>query len=350
VKVVIAHLHRSLPAALLCLALSACGASAQGTTSRTSASVAATPRSAAASTAAARAAEAPCAGAAPATAARAAGTVAERIYALELSSAEVQADRRQIESYAPLLSALAAGSRSAVAEAVTHLVYSRTHIVRLRVTHGATVLADVGGPYILAPISGNLRLRGRTLGRYVFSVQDDLGYVKLENRFIGYPLILRQGGRPIPLEGTIAPGAATIPDHGPVLYRRASYEAFSFNAHAFPSGALKVTMLVPTPRSSTAGCAAVTVSELSRVAQTVWHRFTVLRAPVSSYIRTLHGLTDGLIYVRAGSRQLAGSTQPGPPQLPAEGTVRYRRTAYRVTSFAATTAGAAVRVYQLIAA
>jgi hypothetical protein len=297
----------------------------------------------------ASAAEAPCAAAAPATAARAAGTVAESIYALEVSSAEVQADRRQVEGYAPLLSAVASGNRSEVAAAVTHLVYSGTHIVRLRVTHGATVLADVGGPYILAPASGNLRFHGRAVGRYVFSVQDDLGYVKLENRFIGYPLILRQNGRRIPLEGTIAARSASIPDQGPVAYHGVDYQAFSFNAQAFPSGALKVTMLVPTPRSSAAGCVAVRASELGRVAQTVWHRFTVLGAPVSSYIRTLHGLTNGLIYVRAGSRQLAGSTQPGPARLPAEGTVRYRGAAYRVTSFAATTAGTAVRVYQLVA-
>ncbi|HYM55068.1 MAG TPA: hypothetical protein VES97_06875, partial [Solirubrobacteraceae bacterium] len=245
----------SFAVGLLSLAFYACGASAQS------------------------AAEAPCGAAAPATAARAAGTVAERIYALEVSSPEVRADRRQIETYAPLLSAVAAGSRAAVTAAVTHLVYSGTHIVRLRVTSGATVLADVGGPYILAPVRGNLRSGGRTVGRYAFSVQDDVGYVKLESRFIGYPLILRQGARRLPLEGTIAPGSAAIPAQGPVIYQGTAYEAFSFDAEAFPSGALKVTLLVPTPNPSAAGCGAVRATELGLIAQTVWRRFTALGAP-----------------------------------------------------------------------
>jgi hypothetical protein len=317
--------QRLLAALLLSLALDACPVFAQG------------------------AREAPCGAAAPATAARAAGIVAERIYGLELSSAEVSADRRQIESYPPLLSALAARNHAAVTEAVTHLVYSGTHIVRLRLSQRGALLADVGGPYILAPISGSLRSHGRALAHYLFSVQDDLGYVKLESRFIGSPLILRQGGHPIPLEGTIPTGSPAIPDAGPIVYRGRSYQAFSFNAQAFPSGALKVTLLVPTPHSSTAGCAAVRAAELGRVAHAVWQRFTMLRAPLSSYVRTLHGLTNGLIYVRAGSRQLAGSTQPGPPSLPNAGSLRYRRASYRVTSFAASAAGAAVRVYQLLA-
>jgi hypothetical protein len=324
--VVIGRTTRILAAMLLGLALCAWAAPAQG------------------------AGEPSCADA-PATAARTAGVVAERIYGLELSSAEVGADRAQIESYGPLSSALAGGSRAAVLQAVTHLVYSGTHIVRLRVTQGNAVLADVGGPYILAPTAGAVRFHGRAVGRYVFSVQDDLGYVKLENRFIGAPLILRQGVRAIALEGTIAPArSAAIPDAGPVVYRGGSYQAFSFNAVAFPSGALKVTLLVQAPHPSTAGCGAVKAAELAGVAQTVWHRFTVLGAPVSSYVRTLHGLTGGLVYVRADSRQLAGSTRPGPPRLPAAGSVRYRGIAYRVTSFAATTVGRAVRVYQLVVA
>jgi hypothetical protein len=72
-------------------------------------------------------------------------------------------------------------------------------------------------------------------------------------------------------------------------------------------------------------------------------------APVSSYPRSLRNLTGALVYVRAGSRQITGSSSPGPSQLPASGTVRYRGVAYYVSSFAAGSEAGPVRVYQLIA-
>ena len=52
--------------------------------------------------------------------------------------------------------------------------------------------------------------------------------------------------------------------------------------------------------------------------------------------------------MRAGARQIAGSTQPGPPRLPASGTVRYRGITYQVSSFSVQTPAGAVRVYQLL--
>ena len=141
---------------------------------------------------------------------------------------------------------------------MTSLVYSHTHIVRLRVTQGSTVLADVGGPYIIAPVGGSLRFHGRTVGHYVLSVQDDLGYVKLETRFIGAPLVLHVGSARIPVEGTLAPGPANIPAHGPLSYHGARYQAFSFSGRAFPSGTLRVSLLIPLPAGlTTTSCAAI---------------------------------------------------------------------------------------------
>src|SRR5271165_3989702 len=132
---------------LLGLTLGACGASA-----RESATAHVSPPAlaagAATSAGSAAAPEAPCGAATAATAADTAGAAAERIYRTELASSEVGVDRRQVEGDRGLLEAMAAGSRAATTEAVTRLVYSGTHIVRLRVTRGGNVLADVGGPYI----------------------------------------------------------------------------------------------------------------------------------------------------------------------------------------------------------
>ena len=292
--------------------------------------------------------EAPCGAAAASVTADAAGRAAQAIYGAELASPETSADRHQVESDTGLLAAMSSGSGAAINEAVTRLVFSGTHIVRLRVTRGGSVLADVGGPYILAPTGGELRLGGRTLGHYLLSVQDDSGYVKLETRFIGLPLLLQRDGRRVPLEGTIAPGSTVIPSHGPLRFRGASWQTFSFLALAFPSGQLKVTLLVPPPPSSSAGCASIRADELSRVAHTTWNRFNHVGIAPGRYIPTVDGLTGGLNYVYAGSQELAGSTHPGPGRLPSSGTVSYRGHTYMVRSFPSHTAAGSVRLYQLL--
>jgi hypothetical protein len=338
---------RSIAGALLMLMLGACGASARTNPTGTS-SPPAQARAASSSPAPAANATAPCAAASAQTRAAAAGSVARRIYGREVSSPEVRRDQHQVEGYGPLLSALAAHDRAAVGRAVASLVFSHTHVVRLRISQGSSLLADLGGPYILAPVGGSLHFQGRTVGRYLLSVQDDSGYAKLETRYLGYPVIMRQGARPLPVEGTFSPGGTFIPDSGPVSWRGSSYHVFSFPAQAYPSGALKISMLVPLPPSSSVPCETIRLAELDRIAQRIWRRFTLVGAPVSGFVSTMGSLLGALSYVRSGSHQLSGSTSPGPPRLPAAGTVRYRGATYRVFSFAATAGGAAVRVYQLV--
>src|ERR1039458_3066088 len=194
----------------------------------------------------------PCGTGAAEVLATTAGSVAQRIYAAEVVSSETLSDTRQVESYGPLLSAVESGERAAINAAVTSLVFSHTHIVRLRVNRGSELLADVGGPYILAPVGGTLRSHGRSIGHFIFSVQDDLGYVKLVTRFIGAPLILRTASGQVTIEGLLSPGPASIPDHGPVVYRHVTYQAYSFNASAYPSGRLRVSLFLPLPGSLSA--------------------------------------------------------------------------------------------------
>ncbi|HEY2140747.1 MAG TPA: hypothetical protein VGG98_01655 [Solirubrobacteraceae bacterium] len=352
--------------ALLAVALSACGASAQnpgadldtgGRAARTASAGAVLPGArvlpgAQVASGGRAVAGAPCGTAAAEVLATSAGAVARRIYAGEVGGTATIADKHQVERYAPLLEAIAAGNRSAVKAAVTSLVFSHTHLVRLRVTHGSTVLADVGGPYILAPVTGTLRLHGRALARYVMSVQDDLGYVKLVTRFIGAPIVLRAGSHAIPIEGVLTPGPASIPTHGPVTYRHTAYEAYSFDGTAFPSGSLRVSLLLPVPSSlSKLSCAEIETAELGIVAQRISRRFPHLSpASLPPYTRLTRTLTGGLVYVRSGSRQLAGSTSPGPSRLPDRGSVRYRGRTYGVSSFSTRTSVGQVRVYLLVRA
>ncbi len=298
---------------------------------------------------AAAAPEAPCGAAGATVLANAAGSVAERIYASEVSSAEVSGDRRQIESYGPLLSAVESGERGAIDAAVHSLVYSHTHIVRLRVSRGGELLDDEGGPYILAPVTGTLRSHGRTIGDFVFSVQDDLGYVKLETRFLGAPLILRTDSGQVPVEGLISPGPATIPDRGPVQYRGTTYEAYSFKATAYPSGRLRVSLMLPLSHAlQTQTCERIKTDELALVAQRISRRFQLSPATYAPYLRLVNTLTHALVYVRSGSSTLAGTTRSAPPKLPAKGALRWHGTPYEVSSFQASSSSGTVHVYVLV--
>jgi hypothetical protein len=281
--------------------------------------------------------------------ATAAGTVAERIYAAEVHSSATDSDKRQIESDGPLLSAMASGNSAAIKAAVHTLVYSHTHIVRLRVSRGSVLLADDGGPYILAPISGHLRMHGKEIGHFVFSVQDDLGYVKLVTRFIGAPLVLRTDSGNVPIEGLLSPGPETIPDHGPVSYRGTTYEAYSFKAEAYPSGRLRVSLLLPvTPSLQAKTCDQIKAGELGLVAQLISRRFTLSQSAYPGYVKLVHTMTHGLVYVRSGSRTLAGSSRDTPAKLPDSGAVRFHGVDYEATSFTAPASGGSVRVHVLI--
>jgi hypothetical protein len=329
----------------------AAGAAAAG------AAAGAVPPGAAVALPAANLEQAACGAAAPEVLAQTIGSVAADIYTGEVASSETIKDRHQVETYAPLLQALADDDKAAAETAVTSLVYSHTHIVRLRVIRGSKVLADVGGPYILAPLSGTLRLRGRVVGRYVMSVQDDVGYVKIETRFIGAPLVLRAGAesgtgvKNVPVEGLVTPGPASIPEHGPVTYEHVIYQAYSFKASAFPSGPLRISVLVPLPAGlARESCAVIRDSELEVVARRIAGQFSLAPGNLQTYVDLVHTDTGGLLYVRAGSRQLAGTTKPGPARLPLSGSVRYRGISYHVSSFEAPTSVGTVRIYQLLRA
>jgi hypothetical protein len=96
----------------------------------------------------------------------------------------------------------------------------------------------------------------------------------------------------------------------------------------------------------------VKVAEVGRIARLIWLRFVLDGTPNSSYVTFTQSHTGALTYLREGVRQVAGSTQPGPPALPESGTIRYRGTTYGVTSFIAQRprepTRVPMRVYELV--
>ena len=142
-------------------------------------------------------------------------------------------------------SAVAAGDPAAVRAAIVGLFRNnRFHIVRVRAWRGTHLINDVGGPYVLSPATGTIAGPGGAVaGRFMLSVQDDTGFIKLVHRFTGAEVILHTGTATVP-GSTLSPGPAFVPGLSTVSYRGVAYRSYGFTGTAFPSGKLDVSLLV----------------------------------------------------------------------------------------------------------
>ncbi len=114
---------------------------------------------------------------------------------------------------------------------------------------GGQLLADVGGPYVLAPVHAPLRLDGHTIGSFVLSIQDDEGYLRLTKRLAGLDVLMYMTARP-PAARQGQPRPATgrwSPASGAYSYAVKPFRVFTVHARAFPSGPLTIRVLVPMP-------------------------------------------------------------------------------------------------------
>jgi hypothetical protein len=292
---------------------------------------------------------APCGTETAATVQSVVASVATNIYRGELIGGEVFADARRIANSAKLLAAVRSGRRAAVYAAVHALVYHPLwHIVRLRVsdTRGR-ILADIGGPYIIAPVPGVLRSGGATIGTFVMSVQDDVGFTKLETHAAGDPIGIYYRGRLVASLGAHFPALPPTADTMTVGSVAHAVVRQSFNA--FPAGTLTSVILVPPPPASWSAlpCIAVRTAEIGHVAQLLSHRFHPLDASYGKFALVVHDDTGALVILRIGARAIAGSEGLGPPVIPPSGPVSYQNKSFWVFSFAPTPPA---RIYLLVSA
>jgi hypothetical protein len=170
------------------------------------------------------------------------GQVGERIYDEELHSPDVSATVRHIEGSPAFQRAVAAADPQAIRLAIENFFREHIHVVRVRVTVGERLLVDVGGPFVLAPVQGTVRSGGHVVGHFAMAIQDDAGYLKLAHLFTGAEVLMRTGGRQV--MGTLSPGPAAVPARGEVSYAGRTYQAYSFTGEAFPSGPLRLSLLL----------------------------------------------------------------------------------------------------------
>jgi len=69
----------------------------------------------------------------------------------------------------------------------------------------------------------------------------------LAERLVGLDVVMYMGGRLVKSTIGFSPGA--VPTHGRFAFRGKRYRAYTFDARAFPSGPLRITVLIPLPYS-----------------------------------------------------------------------------------------------------
>ena len=168
--------------------------------------------------------------------------VARQIYRGE-AGPRARAQLRRVQGDPPLLRAVAVRDPAAARSAISALLHQ--HLVRLRVSARGALLADVGGPYVLAPVSAPLRLGGHTIGQAVLSIQDDQGYLRLAKRLAGLDVLMYMGSKLV--QSSIQGAPAAVPSEGPFSHGDRTFTAFTLHASAFPSGPLRITVLIPIP-------------------------------------------------------------------------------------------------------
>ncbi len=168
--------------------------------------------------------------------------VADNIYDGERGGRAIDEVRR-VQRDQALLRAVAAREPVAATQAITTLL--NQHIVRLRVSVDGRLLSDVGGPYVLAPVTAPLRLGGHTIGTFELSIQDDEGYRRLTKRLAGLDVLMYMGSTLV--KNDLGPNPGTVPASGTYHYQGRTFRVYTLHAEAFPSGPLKIDVLIPIP-------------------------------------------------------------------------------------------------------
>jgi hypothetical protein len=118
-----------------------------------------------------------------------------RRFRIESRGSAIHADLRYIAHDHVLLNALSSGNLAAARAEVGRLQHSQIvkHVTRIRLLRGSRVLVD-GWPssFDVAGSERELRdRRGRSLGRVQITIQDIIGFIKLEHRLDRTEVVVR---------------------------------------------------------------------------------------------------------------------------------------------------------------
>ena len=145
----------------------------------------------------------------------------------------------------PLLRAVAAREPAATTAAIEGAAQPSTSCVCACSLDGR-LLSDVGGPYVLAPVTRPLRLGRRTIGSFVLSIQDDEGYRRLAERLAGLDVLMYMG--PTLVKNSLGPDTRQACPQAALPATPGAPSACSrCTPRRSPPGRLTIRVLIPIP-------------------------------------------------------------------------------------------------------
>ena len=171
---------------------------------------------------------------------------AERRYWIESRGSVIRADLRYIGHDQLLLHALSSGNLTAARAEIGHLQHSQVvkHVTRIRVLGGARVLLD-GWPssFDVAGSENELRdRRGRSLGRLQVTIQDLIGFIKLEHKHEATEVVVR-GAHGQVLSSLPAAARQSLPLSGCTQVGDHRYVVRSFQRKSFTGEPVRIWLL-----------------------------------------------------------------------------------------------------------
>jgi hypothetical protein len=193
------------------------------------------------------------------------GTVAARVYHEAATGSDATQAAHRLQSSTALADAVNSGNAAGARAALRALLLGQ--IVRVEVLRGGRVLAQAGAGPAIAPLRGSIP---GTSATFILSSQAEETYLQVVHQVTGAQVLLLAGTRR--LAGTIGgPPPASMPSEGPLSYAGQSYQTVTLAGAVYPSGPLRILLLVPTSEISCPGSAAQTrVETLGHVGENIY--------------------------------------------------------------------------------
>jgi hypothetical protein len=344
------------------------------------------------------------------------GEVAARVYHEAATGGDVAQAVHRVQSSAALADAIDSSNVSAARTALNALLLNQ--IVRVEILRGGHLFAQAGSGAAIAPVHGSIP---STPASFVLSTQSDHTFLEVVPQVTGAQMLLlgaSSTGAGRRLAGTVAGSLpASAPTEGLLTLGGQSYQSFTLTGAVYPTGPLRIVLLVPSAaiscpsapaqarvetlghvgeriyeeelhsanttatlrhlesslafqRAVAAGSVTATRAAIVgffeahihvvRVRVTIGSKLLIddggpyVLAPVhgtlrsggqvighftmaiqddAGYLKLAHLFTGAEVLMRTGGRQVMGTLEPGPTNVPARGTVTSGGRTYQAYSF-----------------